>query len=614
MNRIFSYFIFLITVSNLGFTMEEDIQEGLKKQGLTIIYNDENIEKSLEETNFGNDTLIKADAIENEQETISYTIYWNSVIPVKAVLFQVYGGGSYQKYREPHQLSLERALAAEGIAVVVLNMEDIKARGNKTLKSQVTYPKELLSRIKKGIAIARQKIPEILQNVIFKSNLTIDPNFNAQKVKYFLTGVSFGGQLTALMAVDQAYHDLFDGYISRAGATGSYTMEMESGTPSSFAREIDVMHELRKEGKKIRELDLSYLEVLDKVKNLTKPILLVHNLDDPNVHLFNATNLAEEINKRGKSTLLSLYISETGGHGYPEAPKEFEEYKSAIADFILQVDQVKRDPNLAQAITQWKIMDKVTKTAFSYGKGNVKLLASQFIGKALELYNEKRKHNPRYNASNIKDDWDKVYLPLYADMASEAMLFDSFKRFAKEYLLKHEKHEIARFNAEEFLHFFDRLLKGESEESCSLIYKPRDKTLCDTPCTQTLGLSVCPSRTEFVEEQGLNGCQKVFLDWLVKFSSPRLLSSCKKQDLPGVFKNFTIMIKGGVSHKILSEIKKEFKKSFEIEQSLEKDLLNNFVGVINQQQKSAQNVIKQTAKALINQRKKVSKEPEHEHK
>lgn len=82
------------------------------------------------------------------------------------------------------------------------------------------------------------------------------------------------------------------------------------------------------------ETDLSKFSLLPLAKNLRKPLLLIHGMEDANVLYQDTVRVYRELLKAGKETLVELFLDPTGGHGLGGDVKSINRYRKYEEFFV----------------------------------------------------------------------------------------------------------------------------------------------------------------------------------------------------------------------------------------------------------------------------------------
>lgn len=394
-------------------------QEAEESKNLLFIYNDPDFstqEKERENVKKVSSSIIEGEKIESEVGPIYYGILANPNSPVRGVLFWVYGGGARNEAIYP----IKESLARDGIIIVSLNLVDIKERELGNLGNQDYYPKDLLDRVIQSIRIAREQIHSIL-----KTHFPLE-NIDEQLLKYYLTGISFGGSLTQIIATheNESIRNMFDGYISQAGAS-SPTIESLSRTPSSLERKVHMIGYLD-------NFDPSHLNVIPKAGNLSKPLLLMHGLREPNVHALNSIALARALTRLNKSDLVDLYTPNNEVHGVPTDPIQRLYYEKRILAFINNPSKTLTP--FGESMWNLRIGRASDIASRSFGRGDLDNISNQFNTISLAYVDANKKNKAGYllslrNNTVWDKEWKKIYRPLLKDILLNNFILRTFQDF-----------------------------------------------------------------------------------------------------------------------------------------------------------------------------------------
>lgn len=355
------------------------------KEPSEVIYNNTGYIYEIPGPQF-NLNLIEGKPLSDAGTPIGYNVH----LPkgeVKSVVISAYGGS--QKTEKDERVyrpgaidpSLQH-LVDNGVAVITLNLPDLLELD--TFQGNMTS--ELHDKIHRCINHAHDTIKNHPED--------LDVRLASLKGKnVFLHGGSFGGRTAVRHA--QLYPGTFNGYISHDGWL-SPTMGAKS----------DLIN---------RPLYNNHLDPMSdsEIVKIVDPILLLHNRDDNNVNIKVTLDFYKKMQRKNKSDLVRLHVTELGnpapsvadkinkGHYIPARPEEFNLYANTLRRFIEQ------GPSAVTEISAWRAyqQDKLANRFYKLGG-----LSKRFFAEILEL-NESKKI--RVNDNNFNRLWDEYYKPLY---------------------------------------------------------------------------------------------------------------------------------------------------------------------------------------------------------
>lgn len=237
---------------------------------------------------------------------------------IKGILIHVYGGGPTDQSKQTFHGVIKPDDAynlQQGIMIVQLNLYDLL--GVVPGLSQTEIPEMIHGIIHASI----NKVYTILKEApaLISEDLHL-PDEALSKI--FLTGTSFGARTVIRHA--ELYPDTFDGYIGREGI---------------YSHGIFANHDY---------LSPTTSDNFDqKLAQITKPILLIHNFDDNRVPLEESFGLYDKLISIGKNVRLRI-IPEGNpmpicgtlplimkGHFEPTEERSFDKFTKSISTFIL---------------------------------------------------------------------------------------------------------------------------------------------------------------------------------------------------------------------------------------------------------------------------------------
>jgi hypothetical protein len=258
------------------------------------------------------------------------------------VMFHVYGGGDVIDFN-PDNLRCN-ILSKLGCIVVVLNGEPIpKEETSNDPSNRIDYrnfPKRLFQDIKEAVEYFRSK-----------DRFSIDGDQQPlirEGAKIFLHGGSFGGYVTALMATNADYGDVFDGYIPFNGVWDweknmkeSYqsTKSEEDFSKYDWTRNAHAQktHQTRfyfKDNYLTNDQYNKEISPLYHLKNLKKPMLVVTGIVDDNVSPNQAIRVIEQSRKDGTHDLMRFWLVDRMGHYTPNRHEKLNEFKALYQRYV----------------------------------------------------------------------------------------------------------------------------------------------------------------------------------------------------------------------------------------------------------------------------------------
>ncbi len=411
--------------------------------------------------------------LDNQNTTpIGYNIHLPSGTP-KAVIVEVYGGhqkkDKEKKVNTPYDINeFDFYLLNKGIVVVKLNLPDLLELD----VYQGKMPEDLFNKIQNCINRFYQQLvhePEKLHKDLSK----------LKGLKTYLYGASFGGLVS--IRHSELFPNNFDGYISHDGAISTKMMhkaEMGDAVIEDkianikaenhlLQKELDAMVKdaelLNNQSEKVianknilmqveiinvnnKYIDLlqskiastafnDYLDPADEneIAKITKPICVLQNQDDNNVHAKVATDFYKKMKKAGKADLVKLFMTITSnpatlkdplnkGHYIPKNENEFITYCENILSFMLESSEL-TEVNQLEAYR----LNKQTNKYYRKAK-----LQNEFIAEALNKFEKSFLPYKKLDLSKLTEiineyfqtSWEKEYQPLYYGLHYSRMMTD----------------------------------------------------------------------------------------------------------------------------------------------------------------------------------------------
>lgn len=407
--------------------------------------------------------------LDNQHTTpIGYNIHLPSGHP-KAVMVQVYGGhqkkDKEKKVYTPYDINeFDYYLLNKGIVVVKLNLPDLLELD----VYQGQMPEELFIKIQNCINIFYQKLthkPEDLHK-----------DLNQLKgLKTYLYGASFGGLVS--IRHSELFPNNFDGYISHDGAISTKMMHKAevgdardedqianlkrvNSSLQKFLDEVVKNNELFEE-KSMLSIMLSTLEIQkannrrielletqiastafndhldpadeDEITKISKPICILQNQDDNNVHAKVAIDFYIKMKKANKAELVKMFMTKTSnpatlnnplnkGHFIPQTENEFITYCENILSFMLE------SPELTE-VNQLEAYRLNKQTNKYYRKAT---LQNEFIAEAINKFEKSFLPYNKFDLLKLTEiineyfetSWEKEYQPLYYGLHYSRILTD----------------------------------------------------------------------------------------------------------------------------------------------------------------------------------------------
>lgn len=332
---------------------------------------------------------------------------------VKAVFTSVYGGVNKSERTKsmsfPGRLNpLQAFLLTHGIAIVTLNLVDLRELD----VSQTSMSDEFHARLHDSIDTYFHAL----------NDATLDPQLVELRGKpNYLYGASFGGR-TAIRHAELKPRT-FAGYLSHAGALDFATLQT-SDSVLTLGRVYSNAH----------------LDPFHYIETIEKPVLLLHNIDDNNVHISvtlswfkKALRILEPL---GREHLIRLLVVEQGnpipdrevglhnkGHFIPTDVDTFTRMATHILRFITN------GPSALPIVSR---LTAEVAEGFAYQSLPRARLLDRFLSEALSI-SFKHKHQ------TIDDQtWNEHYLPIYQALAFVDQLFAT-KRNSRE-IMQIKKH------------------------------------------------------------------------------------------------------------------------------------------------------------------------------
>lgn len=348
------------------------------ESGISVIYNnDYYLGSNIEFASDSRISFIKGDELLWRKEPIGYS----AALPenqISHVFIEVYAGGTEAFTPEDFLVKEYQYLLNNGIAVIFLNLPDLKEL--KTHQGKMTN--DLHEKIHGCIEHARNIFKYNPEN-LHLSLLPIKGAF------MFLYGASFGGRTAIRHA--ELYPDSFDGFISHDGSISADTIaQTDLGSRTM----------------------LGYLDPakIDEMRKIEKPILLMHNMDDNNINVKVTLDFYHKMVDIGKDNLLKLHITTSGskradrlsnkGHYAPEGD-EFVNYMQTIVNFIIN------GPSLLPSLNRFRAFKRNIQANQYY---NPSTILEQFVSEGMETYRLKKKKE------SVAEAWESDYLPIFVRM------------------------------------------------------------------------------------------------------------------------------------------------------------------------------------------------------
>lgn len=300
-------------------------------QNVRLIYNDPSITKCGSYQPLDNDGIIKTkedtrttawypnftkktqgSPVVIEGKPIYYKMYMPEGIPLKAMIFDIYGG-SIPRYDAIFGWYFNaRVLASQGYGVAFLSLSDVQDKTFPT--SQTNFNTAHFNLLKNEI-----KTFLIKSFSHIKANGCKNILSKARTAPHFLMGTSFGGLLTLKCATDPAFlkatNKFLDGFIAQAPST--YQLRYKTSSKYIYSSPISTFDDLTKIPN--AQLDHTYSPVSD-ASNLQKPVLLMHSHYDMRVPLDHSLRFYDAARKAGKENFVFLWVDEQEARHAPITP------------------------------------------------------------------------------------------------------------------------------------------------------------------------------------------------------------------------------------------------------------------------------------------------------
>lgn len=330
-------------------------------------------------------------------------------IAPKGVIIKVYGAGSRLNVTRDMILQEEKLWAAEDYMVYCLNLRGTEGFGNQFLHAQGQ------SHAVKSLVRDISYFTYLLKNDKKDSRgyQAIGHNFIKSDTPFYLTGHSFGGYITLCHATsdeDQfflkdfnakiSHRTLFDGYIASMPVTDVWR-DAKSGTTTGNTRLPFFRDHQKGDGwmanafqdKNVIDShdDNKELSPLHHMKNLDKPLLFIHGIQDTNVSPKQTVDCVQEAINHQKDKNVFLYFDRSLGHEYPtdniKTKTQYEtefQFMEGVALGKSQGKQLKSPDNLSN-------INSIGKTLTRALNPNVKRPKYQFYYEAISYLQQSGK-------------------------------------------------------------------------------------------------------------------------------------------------------------------------------------------------------------------------------
>lgn len=486
---------------------------------------------------------------------IGYNIHLPSG-PPKAIMVRVYGGiqnkDKDNNVNTPLSINdLDYYLLNKGIAVVKLNLPDL-------LDLEVfqgKMPEDLFIKIQNCINKFYQQLsnnPEELHKDLSQ----------LRGLKSYLYGASFGGLVS--IKHSELFPNNFDGYISHDGAISIQMMhkadvrdliredqlENLKKKVHSIQKRIDGVTDERKNVYestfKLRDEIVEFIETIQnkresslfndyldpakqsEINKIIKPVFVLQNQDDNNVHAKVAIDFYKKMQEAGKTELIKLLMTKTSnpatkedpenkGHFIPENENDFITYCEGILNFMLSSPELS-EVNKLEAYRLKKQTNKY------YRKATIQ---QEFIAQALDKFEKSLSPYKNFDLPKLTEivneyfqsHWESEYQPLYYALHYSTQLTDGHHDNA----LKDELTRLADIMTDEMI---VKVLKSQE----NIFHQFLDEFMqFKTPSTVTLSdLSTSPQIVQKYREMLKNAgtdlkTARYFLSTLYK-TNPDILS------------------------------------------------------------------------------------------
>lgn len=323
---------------------------------------------------------------------IGYNIFLPKDVEIKGILVTVYGGGCSVKY-EPSLNEPFDTFIKNGYAFIMLNLPDILELD----VYQMEMPKQLLDKVQKCITYFGKILKENPER--FAKNDEQKELLNSLfGKKVFLHGSSFGGMMTILQASRK--NTPYDGFISHDGVLSRrmHAMSMRSSFCSHRYHDPNNIK--------------SHLCSLPLLGDITKPMLLLQNMDDCAV---NAKNLFDAYEKIDTLDNVSIYITPRGnpilsgrstykGHFLPEG----EALTSYMRAFLSFMDHAGQPPE--EHFTHPKEAEAYNLLANrNYREATVE---ERCMGELFHQYLLNLRLEKHTDPNDVEEKWSELYQPM----------------------------------------------------------------------------------------------------------------------------------------------------------------------------------------------------------
>ncbi len=300
-------------------------------KNVRLIYNDPSITRFGSYQPLNNDGIIKAredvrattwypnftkktkgSPVLIDGKPIYYKMYMPESVPLKAIIFDIYGG-SVARYDAIFGWYFNaRVLASHGYGVTFLSLSDVQDKSFPA--SQTAFDTQHFDQLKNEI---KTFLTESFASIKAKGCEKL--LYKAQTVPHFLMGTSFGGLLTLKCATDLNFlsttASFLDGFIAQSPPT--YQLRYKTNHKVKYSSPISIFDDLTTILN--AQLDHHYSPFLDAT-NLQKPVLLMHSHYDMRVPLDHSLRFYEAARKAGKDNLVSLWVDEQESRHAPIIP------------------------------------------------------------------------------------------------------------------------------------------------------------------------------------------------------------------------------------------------------------------------------------------------------
>ncbi len=254
----------------------------------------------------------KGSAVLIDGNPIYYKMYMPESVPLKAIIFDIYGGSVARHDAIFGWYFNARVLASQGYGITFLSLSDVQDKSFPT--SQTDFDTKHFDQLKNEI---KTFLVESFASIKAKDCKKL--LCKAQTVPRFLMGASFGGLLTLKCATDLNFLStttgFLDGFIAQSPPT--YQLRYKTNSKFKYLSPISIFDDLTTILN--AQLDHPYSPFLDAA-NLQKPVLLMHSHYDMRIPLDHSLRFYRAARNAGKDNLVSLWIDEQESRHAPIIP------------------------------------------------------------------------------------------------------------------------------------------------------------------------------------------------------------------------------------------------------------------------------------------------------